>query len=102
MGKFDVTSNPNVYFTNVDVIKSLKENVDVGMQMILSRNNEGIIFDIPMMGMGSSIPSVSEGEPLMMDLTANGAKSKYGYTFAYQNFKYLPDVAMASDMTGFD
>ena len=102
VGKFDVTSNPNVYFTNVDVIKSLKENVDVGMQMIFSRNNEGIIFDIPMMGMGSSIPSVSDGEPLMMDLTANGAKSKYGYTFAMQNFPYLPDVAMASDMTGFD
>lgn len=101
VGKFDVTSNPNVYFTNVDVIKSLKENVDVGMQIILARNNEGIIFDIPMMGMGSSIPSVSDGEPLMMDLTANGAKSKYGYTFAMQNFPYLPDVAMASDMTGF-
>lgn len=46
--------------------------------------------------------SVSDGEPLMMDLTANGAKSKYGYTFAMQNFHYLPDVAMASDMTGFD
>lgn len=101
VGKFDVTANPNVYFTNVDVIKSLKDNVDVGMQMILSRNNEGVIFDIPMMGMGSSIPSVSDGEPLMMDLTANGAKSKYGYTLSFQNFPYLPDVAMASDMTGF-
>ena len=102
VGKFDVTANPSVYFVDVDVIKSLKENVDVGMQVILARNNEGIIFDIPMMGMGASIPSVSDGEPLTMDLTANGAKSKYGYTFAYQNFKYLPDVAMASDMTGFD
>ena len=102
VGKFDVTANPNVYFTDADVIKSLKENIDVGMQIIMSRNNEGIAFDIPMMGMGSSIPSVSDGEPLMMDLTANGAKSKYGYTFAMQNFHYLPDVAMASDMTGFD
>ena len=102
VGKFDVTSSPSCYFVDVDVIKSLKENVDVGMQVILARNNEGIIFDIPMMGMGASIPSVSDGEPLTMDLTANGAKSKYGYTFAYQNFKYLPDVAMASDMTGFD
>lgn len=102
VGKFDVTASPEVYFTDVDVIKSLKENVDVGMQVILSRNNEGVIFDIPMMGMGASIPSVSDGEPLTMSLTANGAKSKYGYTFAFQNFKYLPDVAMASDMTGFD
>lgn len=102
VGKFDVSASPEVYFTDVDVIKSLKENVDVGMQVILSRNNEGIIFDIPMMGMGASIPSVSDGEPLTMSLTANGAKSKYGYTFAFQNFKYLPDVAMASDMTGFD
>ena len=101
VGKFDVTANPNVYFTDADVIKSLKENIDVGMQIIMSRNNEGIAFDIPMMGMGSSIPSVSDGEPLMMDLTANGAKSKYGYTFAMQNFHYLPNVAMASDMTGF-
>lgn len=101
VGKFDVTANPSCYMTDVDVIKSLKDNVDVGMQIVLSRNNEGIIFDIPIMGMGSSIPSVSDGEPLMMDLTANGAKSKYGYTFAMQNFPYLPDVAMASDMTGF-
>jgi len=101
VGKFDVQSSPEVYFVDVDVIKSLKENVDVGMQIILSRNNEGIIFDIPMMGMGASIPSVSDGEPLKMSMTANGAKSKYGYTFAMQNFKYLPDIAMASDMTGF-
>lgn len=100
-GKFDVQASPEVYFTDVDVIKSLKENVDVGMQIILARNNEGIMFDIPMMGMGSSIPSVSEGEPLKMSLTANGAKSKYGYTFSFQNFHYLPDVAMASDKTGF-
>ena len=71
------------------------------MQIILSRNNEGIIFDIPMMGMGASIPSVSEGEPITMDLTANGAKSKYGYTFAFLNFHYLPDVAMASEHNAF-
>ena len=101
VGKFDVTANPEVYFVDVDVIKSLKDNVDVGMQIIMSRNNEGIMFDIPMMGMGSSIPSVSDGEPLKMSLTANGAKSKYGYTFSMQNFHYLPDVAMASDKTGF-
>ena len=75
----------------------MQNNVDVGMQVIMSRNNEGIIFDIPMMGMGSSIPSVSEGEPITMELTANGAKSKYGYTFAFQNFRYLPDVAMATN-----
>lgn len=102
MGKFDVTASPSVYFTDVDTITAMQNNVDVGMQIILSRNNEGVMYDIPMMGMGASIPSVSDGEPLTMDLTANGAKSKYGYTFAYQNFKYLPDVAMASDMTGFD
>lgn len=101
VGKFDVEASPEVYFTDVDVIKSLKDNIDVGMQIIMSRNNEGVIFDIPMMGMGASIPSVSEGEPLKMSMTATGAKSIYGYTFAFQNFKYLPDVAMASDKTGF-
>ena len=100
-GKFDCVASPSVFLTSVDSIEALKKNTDVGMQIILSRNNEGIAFDIPMMGMGSGIPSVSDGEPLMMDLTANGAKSKYGYTFAMQNFHYLPDVAMASDMTGF-
>lgn len=101
VGKFDVTASPNVYFTDVDSIKALQNNTDVGMQIILSRNNEGIIFDIPMMGMGASIPSVSEGEPITMDLTANGAKSKYGYTFAFLNFHYLPDVAMASEHNAF-
>ena len=95
VGKFDCTASPSVYFSDVDAITAMQNNVDVGMQVIMSRNNEGIIFDIPMMGMGSSIPSVSEGEPITMDLTANGAKSKYGYTFAFQNFRYLPDVAMA-------
>lgn len=97
VGKFDVTASPNVYFTDVDAITAMQNNVDVGMQVIMSRNNEGIIFDIPMMGLGASIPSVSEGEPITMDLTANGAKSKFGYTFAFQNFPYLPDVAMASN-----
>lgn len=97
MGKFDVTASPSVYFTDVDTITAMQNNVDVGMQIILSRNNEGVMYDIPMMGMGASIPSISEGEPITMDLTANGAKSKYGYTFSYQNFQYLPDVAMASE-----
>ena len=97
VGKFDVTASPSVYMTDVEAITAMQNNIDVGMQVIMSRNNEGVIFDIPMMGLGASIPTVSEGEPLTMDLTANGAKSKYGYTFAFQNFKYLPDVAMAAN-----
>ena len=97
VGKFDVTASPSVYLTDVEAITAMQNNIDVGMQIIMSRNNEGVIFDIPMMGLGASTPTVSEGEPLTMDLTANGAKSKYGYTFAFQNFKYLPDVAMAAN-----
>lgn len=96
-GKFDVTGECSCYFTNVDTIKALQENVDAGLQVILSRNNEGMIFDIPCMGVGSSIPSVADGEPVKMSLTANGAKSKFGYTFTYNNFAYLPQVAMASE-----
>lgn len=96
-GKFDVTASPEVYFTSVDAIEALRNNADCGLQVIVSRNNEGMIFDCPMMGMGASIPSVSDGEPITMSLEANGAKSKFGYTFAYNNFAYLPQVAMASE-----
>lgn len=96
-GKFNCEVSPSVYFTDVSAIKSMWENVDCGMQLILSRNNEGVIFDVPMMGLGSSIPSISEDEPITMDLTATGAKSKYGYTFCYTTFAYLPTIAMASE-----
>lgn len=96
-GKFNVEVTPSVYFTDVASIKAMWENIDCGMQLILSRNNEGIIFDVPMMGLGSSIPSISEDEPITMDLTATGAKSKYGYTFNFTTFAYLPTIAMASE-----
>lgn len=97
VGKYQCQVSPSVYFCDVEAITAMQNNIDVGMHIIMSRNNEGIIFDIPMMGLGASIPSVSEGEPITMDLTADGAKSKYGYTFTFQNFRYLPDVAMATN-----
>lgn len=98
VGKMDCTASPSgIYFSDVNTIKSMWENIDCGMQIIVSRNNEGMIFDVPMLGLGSSIPSVSEDEPITMDLEANGAKSKYGYTFCYTNFQYLPTIAMATE-----
>ena len=59
VGKFDVTASPNVFMTDVEAITAMQNNIDVGMQVIMSRNNEGVIFDIPMMGLGASIRTLS-------------------------------------------
>lgn len=94
-GKFDLEISPEVYFVDVDTIKAMQENKDCALQVIVSRDNEGMVFDVPMIGLGSSIPTVSEGEPIKMSLKGNGAKSKFNFTFGYHNFAYLPNVAMA-------
>lgn len=100
-GKFEVKVSPEVYFTSVDSIEALKNNADCGFQVIVSRDNQGIVYDVPMIGLGSSIPSISDSDPIMMSLEGTGAKSKFGYTFSFNNFAYLPDVAMAKEQNGF-
>lgn len=100
-GKFEVKVSPSVYFTSVDSIEALKNNTDCGFQLIVSHNNEGLIYDVPLIGLGSSIPSISDGDPIMMDLEGTGAKSKFGYTFAFNCFGYLPNIAMATEQNDF-
>lgn len=94
-GNFTVGGNVTAYFTDTASVKAVRNNADVGLNIILARDNYGAIFDVPLVSLGGGRLNVEKDAPITVPLEASGAQNKYGYTLSYTVFKYLPDVAMA-------
>lgn len=93
-GNFDVSGKTTAYFTTVDAVKAVRENADVGLYSIFATRQKGFIFDIPLVGLGGGTLNVEKDNPITVELEANGAENKFGYTMMYINFPLLPKVAM--------
>ena len=94
-GNFTVSGNVTAYFTTTAAVKAIRANADVGLNVILAKDNYGIIIDVPLVALGGGRLNVEKDTPITVPLEASGAQNKYGYTLSYTSFKYLPAVAMA-------
>lgn len=91
---FVVGGNVTAYFTSVAACRAIRNNADVGLSTILTRGNAGMVFDIPLLGLGGGRLAVEKDAPITIPLEPAGAENKYGYTMMYVNFPYLPNAAM--------
>lgn len=94
VGNFVVGGSITAYFTTVAAVKAVRNNADVGFNIIAAAKNAGFIFDIPLLGLGGGRLNVEKDQPIMMPLEPNGAQNAYGYTLEYDSFAYLPNLAM--------
>ena len=97
-GDFEVTGEMEAYFSTVEAIRAVKENRDVGFNMISTKisENTGFVYDIPLLSLGGGRLEVEQNEPIKLPLEVSGAENEYGYTLSITHFNHLPDVAMAT------
>lgn len=94
VGDFEVSGELEVYFSNVAAISAVKNNSDVGFNIIAAMRNAGFIFDIPLLQLGGGRAEVEKDEPVLLPVEQMGAENAFGFTLSYCNFKYLPTAAM--------
>lgn len=93
-GNFEVTGSATAYFTTNDAVAAVRNNSDVGVTIGVAAQNAGIVFDIPLLGLGNGKLAVEKDKPITVPLDINAAQSKFGYTLLAAFFPYLPSVAM--------
>lgn len=93
-GNFEVSGKTTAYFTTVQAVEAVRKNADVGLYALFATKGKGLIFDIPLVGLGGGTLNVEKDNPITLELEAMGAENKFGYTMMYVNFPLLPNVAM--------
>lgn len=93
-GDWAVSGNVTAYFATVAAIAAIKANADINLQLILTKNNAGMVWDIPRITLGGGQAKVEKDKPIMVDLTQEASKNVAGYTALANFFEYLPTVAM--------
>lgn len=93
-GDFTVDGSAKAYFATLDAINAVKNNSDVGLTAITARANAGVVFDIPLCGLGDGANAVEKDKPIMVNITQAAAMNTHGYTMLMTFFEYLPTVAI--------
>ena len=94
VGNFDVSGSAEVFFSEVAAIQAIRDNTDVGMNMIFASTNAGIVFDIPLLSLGGGRTTIEIDQPIKLPLDLSGAKNTNNYTLSTTWFEYLPTAAM--------
>ena len=94
VGDFEVSGELNCYFATVEAVRAVRNNADVGFNIVCVRDNAGYIFDIPLVSLGGGRTDVEKDNPIMLPLEKMAAECDAGYTMLSTWFRYLPTVAM--------
>lgn len=94
VGSFDVDAKITAYFASVHALAAMRRNMSVGLQIIGAQDNSGFVYDLPLMTLSGSLPTVDKDKPVTLDLSGMGAMNANGYTLMAYFFDYLPNIAM--------
>lgn len=94
IGNFVVGGSLTAYFTTIAATQAVRDNTDVTIDTIFAKKNAGMVYDIPLAGLGAGAPAVEKDTPITLPLEMFAAENDLGYTFGVQFFEYLPTIAM--------
>lgn len=92
-GTFEVGGKLTAYFADVTAVQAVRDNSDVTLDMVMVKNNTGLLWDIPLLSLGDGRLSVEQDQPITLPLDTNAAESKFGHTLLFMSFAYLPTAA---------
>jgi len=97
-GTFTVSGNLTAYFSNVSAVLAVRNNSDVTLDMGFVRDNQGVIFDFPLIALGDGRLSVEVDQPVTLPLSTDMASGEdvdaaLNHTMLVTYFNYLPSVA---------
>ena len=99
-GTFQVGGDMTAYFSDLAAVNAVENNEDISFQMHVSKANQGISLQLPLISLGDGRPSVEQDTaitlPLSMD-AASAAKiaSDLDFTLQFTFWDYLPDLALS-------
>jgi len=99
-GIFAVSGSLNAYYANVATTTLIQSNADVSIDFHLTKANQGISIDFPLVTLGDGRPNVESDTAIMVPITfeaASGAKidQNLDHTVMMSWWDYLPDAAAA-------
>jgi hypothetical protein len=92
-GTFEVGGNLTAYFASIDAVQQVRNNGDVTLDIIMVKDNKGLLFDIPLLSLGDGRLNVEQDQAIQLPLETNAAESTFGHTLLFQSFSYLPTLA---------
>ena len=98
VGGFMVEGSMTAYFSSVNAITAVRNNVDCTLDMQFVKENAGISIDIPMISIGDARATVEQDQPITIPISvsaATGAKydANMDHTMFFVFFDYLPNAA---------
>jgi hypothetical protein len=93
-GTFEVSGKITAYFADVLALQAVRNNSDVTLDVFMAKNNQGMLIDLPLIGLGDGRLSVEQDKPITLPLDTNASQSSFGYTTLMMFFPYLPNAAM--------
>lgn len=95
-GDFEVGGSIDAYFSDVAAVAAVRNNADVGLNIIFAQNNGGFVYDIPLLALGGGRVNVEKDQPIKIPLESSAAENENGYTLLTTFFPYVPTVGMPS------
>lgn len=95
VGSFDVGGATTGFWNGVKVPLAVRNSSDVTWHTILTKQNAGVVFDMPLIALGNGRATVEANAPVMIPLDISAAKGTAGYTLMICFFPYLPTAVMA-------
>lgn len=92
-GTFEIGGSLTAYFADVTAVQAVRNNADITLDMILVKNNAGLLFDIPLMSLGGGRLNIEKDQSITLPLEMMAAESSFGHTLLFQSFSYLPNAA---------
>lgn len=97
-GTFTVSGNLTAYFSNVTAILAVRNNSDVSLDMGFVRDNQGLIFDMPLISLGDGRLTIEIDQPITLPLATDAASGEdvsenLDHTLLVTYFNYLPNAA---------
>lgn len=100
VGTFMVSGSLTVYFVDVASVRAVRNNSDVTLDLIMVKENRGMIYDMPLISLGDGRVDAVKDEAIKLPVSYDAAKGSkvnatYTHTLLLGFFPYLPDEADA-------
>ncbi len=92
-GQFTADGKLTAYLSDISAVSAVRNNTDVTIDIVMAKNNAGMVFDMPLISLGGGMSKVEKDKPITVPIDAMAAQSRFGHTMLYQNFPYVPSIA---------
>lgn len=100
VGEFSVSGSLNTYWRDVLATRAVRQGAECTWDLILTKANKAVIFDMPSVGLGNGRETVEANTPIKLPLDTAAGKGKFGATLCVSYLRYVPSVLMTQQVTG--